>query len=206
MCLTKETLVKFLDDHKKEPLPDWFPVGKYKDYDSNKVDTISTIQDRLALVTPKPSDKCIAKGLTVLPYIPGRLSYVKATDIVISYPFTGCYMAVFSFISDHTSTKYVAHIAIGDLGSKEKKDDKFLYHYLTTSEEFNVIGAFNPFGVFNPKDYDFTGYKKIECYAIITSENTPYAFLIGESSTGWKVIDWKKKSLKEKLEDEDDLY
>ena len=76
--LTIENLEDFLNYHKEQPLPEWFPTVELKDHE------FTLDKNGYSLVTHIKTEDYINQGLTILPYIKGQLSYIEAGDIVSS--------------------------------------------------------------------------------------------------------------------------
>lgn len=188
--ITRDNLEASLDFYKNNPLPEWFPTKKLKETDYNRYN----FNDGLILVNVT-NREYIEHGLTVLPYIQGHLSYIEAGDIVISYPFSGCLMASFSFPED-SDKRYVGHIAKGDAKVKHELCDWF-----KNDNRIHEFCIFDPFDLVedNSSILDFLGkcgYKfnfQKDIYGIITRSNERYSFLIGTTEDGAKnIILWAK--------------
>lgn len=184
--ITPDNLEAFLTYHKSNPLPEWFPMDRYNDCEKQD------FNDGLIQITDEKLHN-YGHGITVLPYIKGHLSYIEASNIVISYPFTGCYMAAFSFPrSSMPNVKYVCHIA-NDSG----KGDNLLYLYLKSEEtkgNMIIFCVFDPFDEILKKKIISIDCEKFQTYGIILPDNTAYWVYTGflKSDRKRHIIDWGK--------------
>lgn len=195
MKLTQETLEEFLNEHMEKPLPEWFPTKEQwreGDYaasplktnlktNSIKTDSIFMHVDHIA------DSRYLDHGLTVLPYLRGKIALVEAGEIVVSYPFSGCYMAAFSFTENPGKT-YVGHITVGDGGVKDE-----LINFFQTEENINRPCLFEPFSLLvisNEKtgqqflrcgEQLYTRIWDCRCWGFITRSMKCYSVIIGKN-------------------------
>lgn len=183
--ITDDNLEQFLDYHKNNPLPNWFPKNNLTREQYNSKDT----EKRCVLVDK--SDNIIEHGLTIVPYIKGHFSFVKTDKIAISFPFSGCLMSAFKL--PNKEERCVAHIAKGDGCIEDELCDIFFRN--TNINKLCVFDPHNEADKYRCKLMSIlTNSSKYNTYGIITSTNNPYWLIAGtldrKMGNEWYVIDF----------------